>query len=80
MLSIGGSGAQADTFSAVAASEEARRNLVNSSRVFLETYNFDGIDVDWEKPYAKDKVRTESLKFFILFSEKLLDMRLILIF
>lgn len=54
LLSIGG--VNAEIFSAVAASEEKRKNLAKSSKQFIETYNFDGIDVDWERPYAKDKV------------------------
>lgn len=61
LLSIGS--VNADVFSTVAASEESRMNLARSSKLFLETYNFDGIDVDWEKPYAKDKVRVKKRKF-----------------
>lgn len=55
LLSIGG--VKREVFESVAASEETRKNLVESSKHYLETYNFDGIDVDWELPYEKDRVR-----------------------
>lgn len=54
VLSIGS--VPAAVFSKVAAHEESRQNLVNSSKYFLKKYNFDGLDVDWEKPYTKDTV------------------------
>lgn len=60
LLSIGG--VSASIFSAVAADEQKRKNFVNSSKQFIETYNFHGIDIDWEKPTANDSVRKFTLK------------------
>lgn len=47
LISITGRAAQ---FSPIAASREKRRIFVNSAVKFLNKYNFDGLDVDWEYP------------------------------
>lgn len=56
LLSIGGGSASSQTFSNIAADPGKRSNMVNSAREFLETYNFDGIDLDWEYPGGGDRV------------------------
>ncbi|KAJ8924368.1 hypothetical protein NQ315_007164 [Exocentrus adspersus] len=38
----------------MASDREKRLNFVNSTKEFLKTYNFEGLDVDWEKPAAAD--------------------------
>ncbi|XP_074037099.1 acidic mammalian chitinase isoform X2 [Leptinotarsa decemlineata] len=53
LLSIGDT--NASIFSKVAANETSRKNLVESSKHFLKTYSFDGLDVDWELPNATDR-------------------------
>ncbi|CAG9820362.1 unnamed protein product [Phaedon cochleariae] len=52
LLSVGDTAAA--VFSKVAASNVTRRRLVESTVHFLETYSFDGLDVDWEKPTPDD--------------------------
>ncbi|CAH0550886.1 unnamed protein product [Brassicogethes aeneus] len=49
LFSIGGGDSTA-MFTQVASDKSKRSNLANSAKKFLETYNFDGIDVDWEFP------------------------------
>lgn len=65
LLSIGS--VKKEVFESVAASEESRKNLVTSSKYYLKTYNFDGIDLDWELPYAKDRVRNNRIFDFIIY-------------
>lgn len=43
------------TFSDLAASEENQRKFFKSLTSFLATYNFDGVDIDWEYPAADDR-------------------------
>lgn len=63
LLSIGN--IATDVFSTAASQNETRRTLAKSSRHFMETYNFDGIDVDWERPFAKDRVGRHLLLAYI---------------
>ncbi len=49
--SVGG-WAGSNQFSRTAATEETRRNFAESAVSFLRTYQFDGIDIDWEYPTA----------------------------
>ncbi|XP_018576269.1 probable chitinase 10 [Anoplophora glabripennis] len=44
----------ANLFPSVAADANKRKNFVTSSKEFIETYNFHGLDIDWEKPTAND--------------------------
>lgn len=50
LLSVGGWNEGVAGFSAAAANPQARQTFLDSSIAFLNTYNFDGIDVDWEYP------------------------------
>ncbi|KAG5872423.1 hypothetical protein JTB14_013668 [Gonioctena quinquepunctata] len=54
LLSIGST--NASIFSKVAAHENSRKALIESTKYFLETYSFDGVDVDWELPLENDRV------------------------
>lgn len=57
LFSIGGGTlALSQIFSNIAKDEGKRGNMVKSARKFLETYNFDGIDLDWEFPEKDDRV------------------------
>ncbi|GFF38182.1 chitotriosidase-1 [Aspergillus udagawae] len=48
-------GPTATTFSDLAASTEKQKTFFKSLVRFLATYNFDGIDLDWEYPVADDR-------------------------
>lgn len=49
MISVGG-WSWSDYFSLMADSEVTRRAFANSAVEFLRTYQFDGLDIDWEYP------------------------------
>ncbi|OBT95158.1 hypothetical protein VE01_07296 [Pseudogymnoascus verrucosus] len=60
LISVGGwtfndPGPTATTFSDIARDETAQRKFIDSVLRFLQTYNFDGIDIDWEYPEAEDR-------------------------
>ncbi|MCL2567079.1 MAG: glycosyl hydrolase family 18 protein [Alphaproteobacteria bacterium] len=50
MVSIGGWGV--DGFSQAAAAKQSREIFAKSAADFLEKYNFDGVDIDWEFPLS----------------------------
>ncbi|KAJ5951267.1 uncharacterized protein N7479_009680 [Penicillium vulpinum] len=45
----------ATTFSDLAGSESAQKKFFESLLSFLETYGFDGVDLDWEYPVAEER-------------------------
>ena len=56
LISIGGGdGIQGPRFNKMALSETARQNFVTNVRDFLVTYGYDGVDIDWEIPNARDR-------------------------
>lgn len=61
-------GPTATTFSDIARSEANTKKFTQSLVSFLSTYNFDGVDLDWEYPAAKDRSgRDEDFKNFPVF-------------
>ncbi|KAH6871830.1 hypothetical protein B0T10DRAFT_590612 [Thelonectria olida] len=59
-LAIGGwtfndPGATATTFSDLAASVPRQKKFMSSLMSFMSTHSFDGLDLDWEYPQAKDR-------------------------
>jgi GH18 family chitinase len=48
-------GPTATTFSDLAASPAAQMAFIKSLLSFMSTYNFDGVDIDWEYPAAPDR-------------------------
>ena len=50
LLSIGGAGASATTFAAMASQASTRASFINSSIQLARSYNFYGLDLDWEYP------------------------------
>lgn len=59
-IAIGGwtfsdAGLTATTFSDLAASLENQKKFFTSLTSFMSTYNFDGVDIDWEYPVADDR-------------------------
>ncbi|ODM15752.1 hypothetical protein SI65_08986 [Aspergillus cristatus] len=45
----------ATTFSDLAASKSVQKKFFASLLSFMETYNFDGVDLDWEYPVAEER-------------------------
>ncbi|PGH27694.1 hypothetical protein AJ80_00709 [Polytolypa hystricis UAMH7299] len=65
-------GPTATTFSDLAASEEKQRIFFKSLIKFMSTYNFDGVDLDWEYPVAEDRSgRPEDFANFPIFLKNL---------
>jgi GH18 family chitinase len=65
-------GATQKVFSDLASSESNQRKFFKSLSSFLSTYNFDGIDLDWEYPVADDRGgRTSDFKNFPKFMANL---------
>ncbi|KAH7305820.1 glycoside hydrolase superfamily, partial [Stachybotrys elegans] len=48
-------GPTATTFSDIARSQSNQRVFISSLISFMNTYNFDGVDIDWEYPEAPDR-------------------------
>ncbi|KAL8802241.1 MAG: hypothetical protein Q9182_003961 [Xanthomendoza sp. 2 TL-2023] len=55
LLSIGGGGKGSDPFADIAASPDARKQFGVSAKKLLDTYELDGLDVDWEHPDDEKK-------------------------
>ncbi|KAG2001597.1 hypothetical protein GB937_010039 [Aspergillus fischeri] len=60
MIALGGwtfndPGPTATLFSDLAASEEKQKKFFKSLVSFMSTYDFDGVDLDWEYPEASDR-------------------------
>ncbi|KAL1512590.1 hypothetical protein ABEB36_002158 [Hypothenemus hampei] len=54
LLSVGGYSVSA-AFKGIASDPNKRAIFVKSSLSYLETYNFDGLDIDWEYPEEEDR-------------------------
>lgn len=50
LISVGGWSEGSTTFSDVAADAGKKTNMAYSTLYYMQTYNFDGIDIDWEYP------------------------------
>jgi len=55
LFAIGGWNAAADGFKDIVASDQAMNHFVETSINFLNKYNFDGLDLDWEYPGCPDR-------------------------
>lgn len=59
-ISIGGwsftdPGPTRTAFSDMTSSSASRQNFINGLRDFMQSYGFDGVDLDWEYPQADDR-------------------------
>ncbi|KAI4344251.1 hypothetical protein L6164_011498 [Bauhinia variegata] len=65
LLSIGGGGSNSSNFSAMAAQPTTRKSFIDSSIQLARSYNFHGLDLDWEYP----DTRTDMTNFGLLLNE-----------
>lgn len=75
MIACGGWGA--DGFSDMALTEESRTKFIQSARTFIEKYQLDGMDMDWEYPGisgAGTKARPEDTQNFTQLMKGLREM------
>ena len=62
LLSIGGGdGVQGPRFNRMARDEDRRQRFARNVHTFLETYGYDGVDIDWEVPNAADRANCTTL-------------------
>lgn len=54
-ISVGGWAAGGQVFSDMTASPASRSAFISSAISFMNTYAFDGIDIDWEYPVAPER-------------------------
>lgn len=69
LLAIGGWNEGSIKYSGMASSPESRRVFVESAVEFLEKYNFDGLDLDWEYPAARGGKLEDKANFASLVRE-----------
>ncbi|CAN8274444.1 unnamed protein product [Cochlearia groenlandica] len=50
LLSIGGGNADKDAFASMASNPDSRKSFIDSSITIARSYNFHGLDLDWEYP------------------------------
>lgn len=62
----------ASTFSDLAGSSDAQSAFFKSLLSFLETFGFDGVDIDWEYPVAQERSgKPEDFKNYVTFLQNL---------
>ena len=67
-----GAGMTPVTFNEVAETEKTRMAFAQSVVTFLELYEFDGIDIDWETPLAEEKGGSpENFERFVALAEEI---------
>lgn len=69
MIAIGGWNEGSQKYSMMASSPSARSTFVESVLQFLQTYNFDGLDLDWEYPAARGGAPEDKINFAALVTE-----------
>ncbi|CAF0752708.1 unnamed protein product [Rotaria sordida] len=71
ILSVGGWSARSKGFNAVLRSDNNRAKFINQTIAFLQEWQFDGLDLDWEFPGSRDRGASadSKIKFNILIHE-----------
>ena len=67
LLAIGGWNEGSRRFSPLVADPARRKTFIRSAVRFLRQYNFDGLDLDWEYPAARDGGKPEDRKNYAIF-------------
>jgi chitinase len=62
ILSVGGWNEGSTPFSNVAADADKKANMADSTLWYLQTYNFDGLDIDWEYPGQRGGTPADQVK------------------
>jgi chitinase len=75
VVSVGGGGKGSAPFSDMAFTREGRKKFIESCVAFLEKYNLDGVDIDWEYPgvpgHQNNKFRAEDKQTYTLLLKEL---------
>ncbi|CAG0912973.1 unnamed protein product [Notodromas monacha] len=66
LLAVGGWNEGSGRWSPLVASKEGRKTFIRSAIRFLRTYNFDGLDLDWEYPAFRDGGQPEDKENYAL--------------
>ena len=69
LIAIGGWGEGSEKYSDMARDAALRKTFVQSVVSFLQLYDFDGFDIDWEYPAARGGAPEDKENFPILVSE-----------
>ncbi|KAK6618323.1 hypothetical protein RUM44_002775 [Polyplax serrata] len=78
LISVAGWSTGESKFSRMVSSATRRQKFVKSIAKFLDTYNFDGVDLDWEFPGAEDLGGNKNdREFFSLLLEELAEVFLL---
>lgn len=64
-------GATRKAFGTMSASASTRKAFINGAIQFMQTYGFDGLDLDWEYPAADDRggVKADTANYVTLVKE-----------
>lgn len=75
VVSVGGGGKGSAQFSDMAYTKESRAKFIESCVAFIEKYNLDGVDIDWEYPgvpgHQQNKFRAEDKQTYTLLLKEL---------
>ncbi|XP_017779062.1 PREDICTED: acidic mammalian chitinase-like [Nicrophorus vespilloides] len=69
LLAIGGWNDGSRKYSVMASSEDSRKVFIESALRYIVTYNFDGLDIDWEYPANRGGIAEDKENFSLLVKE-----------
>lgn len=62
-IAVGGWNEGSAKFSSMASNPSKRANFINSAVNLLQTYGFDGLDIDWEYPTLREGAPGDKVRF-----------------